>query len=207
MIHIKKTEKNYPSNAHVLSIFALVPFVGYVRLSFSWSNRHVSTCTDLRNWEQALPLCHKALCYTDLPLFTGIRAWQMLNCFSFRWSMLSSKSFEIPDFKNTPIYIVWLDSRQKSRQGRVCPRSHTLFTTAGIKAKPRLLCLHLSGHFLELSRTSRSTAVVSRCLCATFSSSALTAPPEVVLWHNCPESTTQFTFDMSSLKQRLSFND
>lgn len=156
MIHIKKTEKNYPSNAHVLSIFALVPFVGYVRLSFSWSNRHVSTCTDLRNWEQALPLCHKALCYTDLPLFPGIRAWQMLNCFSFIWSMLSSKSFEIPDFKNTPIYIVWLDSRQKSRQGRACPRSHTLFTMAGIKAKPRLLCLHLSGHFLELSRTSRT---------------------------------------------------
>lgn len=116
MIHIKWQKKKI---LEILIYFKfLVPFAGYVRLSFSWSNRHVSTCMDLKNWEQVLPLCYKALCYTDLSLFTGIRAWQMLNCSSFIYSMLFLyefnnvnyfnfiiislnvlKSFEIPNLK------------------------------------------------------------------------------------------------------------
>lgn len=76
----------------------------------------------------------------------------MLNCFSFIWSMLSSKYLIL----KTPPSTLY-DLIQDRNQGKaVCPRSHTLFTMAGIKAKPRFLCLHLSGHFLELSRTSRT---------------------------------------------------
>lgn len=134
MIHIKWQKKKI---LEILIYFKfLVPFAGYVRLSFSWSNRHVSTCMDLKNWEQVLPLCYKALCYTDLSLFTGIRAWQMLNCSSFIYSMLFLyefnnvnyfnfiiislnvlKSFEIPNLKTLlSILWTWFKTEMKARE-------------------------------------------------------------------------------------------